>query len=318
MLWEARDPEAVLRERFGFEDGPAAARWISDRLSQWGIRARSCRRIVMSSHNALAWVDSSYGRVVVKWSIAPALFPRLRETARMTQWLGDRGLPVSAPLRALDGSVQIDDEHVSMAVQREIDSPLLDVADPAQVGAAGVTLARLQDALRDYPGADAFSEFAAVPTGLAERVTRWLGSDAAHAPAAACDVLRDLVKQAPSDNLPMQLGHNDFRAANVLWSGSDVAAVLDFEEARIDHRIVELARANVLLGTLFHDWAPLPVPARADFLAAYRSVCRLSDAEVAWCEIATLWTALAMVPAGADPTGWGRAATAYAEELATR
>jgi len=42
----------------------------------------------------------------------------------------------------------------------------------------------------------------------------------------------------------------------VLFAGADVAAVIDFEEARLDHRIDELARSAVLLGTRFHNWAP--------------------------------------------------------------
>lgn len=59
-------------------------------------------------------------------------------------------------------------------------------------------------------------------------------------PATARDALRRLVADTPDEPLLSQLVHGDFRSANVLRVGSKVAAVIDFEEARLDDRIVEL------------------------------------------------------------------------------
>lgn len=129
---------------------------------------------------------------------------------------------------------------------------------------------------------------------------------------SAADALRRLVADAPAEQLPRQLGHHDFRAGNLLYAGADVVAILDFEESRIDHRIVELARAAVLLGTLFRGWGPIPADVRADFLAGYQSVRPLTPVEAAWWDAVLLWQALAMVPAGDDPTGWAASALTLA------
>jgi hypothetical protein len=111
-------------------------------------------RIVMSAGNALAWVDTPSGWLLAKWSVVPERFPRLAETARLTSWLHGRGLPVSAPVPARDGRLQIEVDRVSMGLQRGIEGDLLDTADLNQVRAAGAILAQLQDALGAYPDAD--------------------------------------------------------------------------------------------------------------------------------------------------------------------
>jgi homoserine kinase type II len=84
--------------------------------------------------------------------------------------------------------------------------------------------------------------------------------------------------------------------------------VIDFEEARLDHRVVELARSAVLLGTQFHHWGPVSGQVRTAFLDGYRSESQLSEAEAQWWTILVLWISLLMVPQGDDPTGWGTSA----------
>ncbi|WP_305785755.1 phosphotransferase [Symbioplanes lichenis] len=305
MLWESRDPGAVLKERFGFDDGAAASRWVAATLAEhWGVRIDAVERIVMSDGNALAWVATPSGRMLAKWSVASALFPHLAEVARLTAWLDGKGLPVSAPVPARDGRLQVETGGVSIGLQRVIAGELLDTADPVQVRAAGATLARLQDALAVYPGAERF----VAPVPLAEQITGWLDSRAGHLPAVARGTLRAMVAAAPGRPLPRQLVHFDIRSANILWAGGEVAAVLDFEEARHEHRVTELARATVLLGTRYHDWGPVPAEVHALFLAGYESVRPLDPAEAEWLAILVRWQALAMVPPGDDPTGWGPAA----------
>jgi homoserine kinase type II len=294
MLWEQHDPLCALDERFGFADEEAAGRWVAAQLDEhWGVRIHSCERIVISAHNALAWVGTSSGRLLAKWSVVRWLFERLAEIARLTYWLDGRGLPVSVPVPALDGRLQVEVDGASMSLQREIDGDLLDTGDPRQVRAAGAILARLQDALAVYPEAGRAAAAADPLPPLTARITGWLDSGAGQMPAKARDTLRRLVAEAPRGELPTQLGHHDFRSANVLCAGTDVAAVIDFEEARFDHRVVELARSAVLLGTRFHDWGPVPAQVHADFLAGYESVRRLTPVEAGWWGALLCWQSLA-------------------------
>jgi homoserine kinase type II len=319
MLWEAHDPHRALNARFGFSDGESAGRWVAATLEQhWGVRIHSCERIVISGHNAIAWVGTPPGRMLAKWSVVPERFPRLLEMARLTRWLDRQGLPVSAPVPARDGRPQVEIDGVSMCLQHEIEGDLLDTADPDQVRAAGATLARLQNALSAYPDAERVASLAGPSQPLAARVTDWLDSGSDHVPATARDALRGLVADAPPDQLPTQLVHHDFRSANVLCAGAEVAAVIDFEEARLDHRVVELTRSAVLLGTRFRNWGPVSSEVRAGFLAGYQSVSRLTPVEEGWWDILLLWHTLAMVPPGDDPTGWGPSALSHLAELATR
>ncbi|GAA5177267.1 phosphotransferase [Rugosimonospora acidiphila] len=305
MLWEVQDPRHALDGRFGFSDEESAGRWVAAMLDEyWDVRIDSCERIVMSGHNALAWVGTPSGRLLAKWSVAPERFPRLAEAARLTSWLHGRGLPVSAPVPARDGRLQVEVDGVSMGLQREIVGDLLDTADLNQVRAAGAVLARLQDALAAYPDADQIPALAVAYKPLTTRITDWLDSRADHLPAAARDTLRGLVTGASPDRLPWQLVHFDFRSANILCAHGEVTAVIDFEETRHEHRLVELARAAILLGTRYHNWGPVSAEVRAAFLAGYQSERPLTPAETGWLDVLLPWQALAMVPPGDDPTGW--------------
>lgn len=312
MLWEALDPHGALEERFGFSDAESAGRWVAATVDEhWGVRIDACERIVISSGNALAWVTTPSGLLLAKWSVVAERFPRLAQIARLTLWLDGNGLPVSTPVAALSGRLQVEVDDVSMCLQRVVRGDLLDVEDRDQVAAAGAVLARLHRALAAYPDADRVVAPAGPPEPLASRITGWLDAGGEHLPVAARGALRGLVAEAPSDRLPTQLVHGDFRSSNVLCAGTEVAAVIDFEEARLDHCIDELARSAVLLGTRFRDWGPVSAEVRALFRAGYESVRRLTPVEAGWWDVLVLWYACAFVPSGDDPTGWGPSALSH-------
>ena len=117
--------------------------------------------------------------------------------------------------------------------------------------AAGAILARLHHALAACPGAGQVGPAEGRPKPLAARVTDWLDAAGGQVPAAGRDTLRALVAGAPDDRRPAQLVHGDFRSSNVLCAGPKIAAVIDFEEARLDHCIDEVARSAVMPGTRF-------------------------------------------------------------------
>ena len=319
MLWEPDDPHGVLEERFGFADAVSAGHWVAATVHEhWGIRIDSCERIVISDRNALAWATTPSGRLLAKWSVAPERFERLSRIARLTRWLDGNGLPVSAPVQTLDGRLQVEVDGVSMGLQRVIQGDLLDVDAAEQVQAAGAILARLHDALAAYPDADQVVPPERRPKTLAARVTDWLDSASEHVPEAACGALRGLVAGTPADRSATQLVHGDFRSSNVLCTGPTIAAVIDFESARLDHCIDEIARSAVLLGTRFRDWGPVSAEVRKMFLSGYESVRRLTPYEASWWDVLVLWYTLAFVPPGDDPAGWARSALSQLAELVPR
>jgi homoserine kinase type II len=125
----------------------------------------------------------------------------------------------------------------------------------------------------------------------------------------ARDALRRLLAGAPPDRVARQLVHFDFRSADILVDDrGGIAAIIAFEEARPEHRLVEPARAAVLLGTRYREWGPVPAEVHAELVSGYGSERAMTPADVRWLEILLLWQGLAMVPSGDDPTGWGPAA----------
>jgi homoserine kinase type II len=242
MLWESADPAEALAQRFRFESPTAVVGWLSGVLAQhWDLALSSCERLVISSGNIMAWITVGERRMIAKWSMHTPVFARLAAIARLTHWLDRRGVPVSAPQPARDGRLQLELDGFSLALQNVVPGELLDVADDAQVQAAGEMLATLHTELAAYP---------------------------------------DVIPTEESLRSGTQLVGNDFRSANILWAGGRISAVLDLEEARYERRVDDLAKAAVLLGTRYHDWVPTPPDARDAFVAAYQAAHPLTAEEL--------------------------------------
>ncbi|MEV6282703.1 phosphotransferase [Kribbella sp. NPDC051770] len=266
MLWERDEPEQALRERFGFEGLDDAAAWVARVLREvWGIEGAVTSRLVISSHNAIVWVEGDRGPLVVKWSLVEPLFERLDATARLLRVLDERGVPVAAPLPALDGRERVATDgpvrKLSVAVLPEVDGDWLDVGDEDAVRASGAALAQLHVALTGY-------DDDRLPTS-------------------------DPRKKVPAELLPpgdaKQLVHNDFRAANVLTQGSKVVGVLDFDEMTWGHRVEDLAHASVYLATRFTNWGPTTDAVRRTLRDGYESVRPLTPAEAGVYDALVAW-----------------------------
>lgn len=308
MLWEQDPPGDVLRERFGFATADDAATWVREQLlRRWGIVADACERIVMSDANALAWVGAGGGRLLLKWSVDARKHGRLRALAEVLDWLEASDVPISALVPAPAGDRQLEFDGVSAGLQREVEGAPLDVASEPQVRATGSALARLQLSLRAFPSASDGDAFGGAPAPLAARLASWVERAAPHLDPRALVVLRRS-EELPALEAPPQLVHGDVRAANVLCAQDRVAAFIDFEELRVDHRVVDLARAAVLLGTRYHDWEPVPPSVHAALLSGYEAVAPLTEAERRWWPVLLLWVTLGFIPDGVDESPWKRSA----------
>jgi homoserine kinase type II len=242
MLWESTDPVEALARRFRFESPTAVTGWLSEVLAQhWGLALSSCERLVISSGNIMAWITVGERPMIAKWSMYAPFFTRLAAIARLTRWLDERGVPVSAPQPARDGRLQLELDGFSLGLQHVVPGDLLDVADAAQVQVAGEMLATLHIELAAYP---------------------------------------DVVPTSEPPRSGTQLVGNDFRSANILWASGRISAVLDLEEVRYERRVDDLAKAAAFLGTRYHDWAPTPPDARDAFVAAYQAAHPLPPEEL--------------------------------------
>ena len=180
MLWESVEPEAALKQRFGFNSFRAATHWVSAVLEQtWGLTALECSRMAISDQNAIVWVASDRGGLVVKWSRDTDRFPEaggVDATAERTRRAGVR--PVPSPITSLNGldreTLEGPSCAVSFTVLPELAGDWLDVQDHAAVHSAGACLAEIHRTL----GATHVdgSVFSSRSTGL-KGAHRWLARE---------------------------------------------------------------------------------------------------------------------------------------------
>ncbi len=270
MLWESADASAELRTRFGFATVTEATTWVSTVLADdYGLRGVRLQRLVISAHSLMVWVITEQaGPLMIKVCRLAVAHDALSNRAALVSWLADRGLPVAPPLPTVRGDHQLLRDELSAGAQPVLPGQLLRVADLDQVRAAGEMLASLHLHLADWPDA---ARLASEPP--------WSRGGSGGPPAP--DDLRARLEQRSLDlpQLDRQPVHADFRGANVLSQGARISGVLDFEEARLDTVVVDLAHAVCLLGTWYHDWKPMTPEAQAIFLEGYLDRRPLTDAE---------------------------------------
>lgn len=283
MLWEATDPQVALTQRFHFATPDAARHWLAATLAHtYGITVTTVDRLVMSSYNLIAWLTTSAGLLLAKCCAASSAHQHLLKCGELVHWLARAGAPVSPPLVATTGAVQNRCDHLSVSVQRLIAGELLEPTDAKQAHAAGVTLARLHQALASYPQAAVFASPVPVPalsTAVAERVTQEMAALTDPALIEGSRRLLQPIQRLETTLVSPQLVHGDYRAANVLWQADSIAAVLDFEEVRWGYRVNDLAWATVHLGTQYHDWGPVARTIHQTFLRSYSAIAPLTPAE---------------------------------------
>ncbi len=325
MLWESEDPLIAVK-KFGFQTPGQASNWVLEVVAAlWNVTVVSCERVVLSALNALAWLRTNDGNRIAKWSIYEPRFEFLSEAAKLTSWLDAQGVPVSAPIPARSGRLRAQADGALIELQSVCPGELLDVVDPSQVSAAGATLAQLHEALASYPDAKGMMAADDDPswprrvsngdlrTPLAGRIDAWLAANGDRVPPDLAASLRGQLGISPQIERPVQLVHSDYRSANVICLGGKVRAVLDFEEVRMDHAVVDLAWAAVMLGTRFRNWCPTPQKVMSTFLKGYCSARPLSDGEAGWLPRLLLWQMLeATASCGWDPA-WMEAAAEQAE-----
>lgn len=292
LLWEDADPRQELATRFGFATPDEARAWAERLLAdRYARRLRSVDRLVISHDNLMVWatVESEVAtdeRLIVKACRRVERHDRLAACADLVTWLGERGVPVATPLAAGDEH-QITSGTFTVGVQPVLPGNLLDATDIDQVRVAGAALADLHRHLVDWPGSARLEA-----AGTSRRPVFSVGDRASEAAPDLAALIRQRAEALPS--LPTQVVHSDFRAANLLVSDGRIVGILDFEEAYVGPAVVDLAQSVCMIGTWFHDWAPVSADAQGAFVDSYVARRPLSEDERAWLDPAIGWIMLGM------------------------
>ena len=290
MLWESADPEAELHRRFGFASARSAADWAVRLLADdYGVRARSVSRIVISAQNLMLWLSTETGdRLLVKVCRLAMVHEWLTVRGALGRWLAERGQPVAAPLLSHSGDHQLLRGEHSVGVQPILPGSLLDADDLEQVRAAGTVLADLHLTMADWPDAELLDQ--ALPVAQDRTLWAYPQGHRETVPADLQERLEQRIVDLP--DVEEQPVHADFRGANVLSRNAQITGVLDFEEARIGAAVVDLAHAVCLLGTWYHDWQPISPEAQRAFLDSYCRRRPLTAAEQQWLPPLVGWRML--------------------------
>jgi homoserine kinase type II len=271
----------------------------------YGLTIQTIERIAISSANAVVWLHTATERSILKLSALSAAHPALAARTALVHWLAGANLPVPAIRPSQRGEYQLVDGRYSLALHHWVDGVPLNASDHGQARTAGAALARLHITLARYP---ALSDFAplilpATSASLCAELSAWLGGRPADQRRLGTVLEQIAARWQALDptELPQGLAHNDYRAANLLFRGPELLAVLDFEELGWNYWIVDLAWAAVFLGTRYRDWGPLDPTVQAAFLDAYHATRPLAAAERAILPVLLTLGSVALARAGQTP-----------------
>ncbi len=242
-------------------------------------------------------VETSAGRCFVKHR-----HPRLAEPAfiaaqhGLTHWLRRHGFPAPAQLPTVDGETLLILDKECYEVQEYIVGSDYDHGRVAHLEEAAATLGRHHALVRGFAPAvlcrpGELYHPSLLRTNLSRLAEIWhldedkdLGRLNSKLEAEASDLAR---RFAEHGNLRELLIHGDYYADNLLFDGDRIVGVVDYDKARWQPRVVELAEALIYFasprpGNLRHlvypgvlQWEPF-----AGFLQAYARLTVPDEREV--------------------------------------
>lgn len=269
-------------------------------LAHYDLREPFTTFVIPSgSNNYIIGIHSGDGDFALKTIGAPHDLAALRHEQTLLGWLAEQALSfaVPAPLPTRQG-----DPILQTAEGYHILMPLLpgqkpDWQEPTQIELVGAALGELHPVLIRYPHSvdHALPPYGAlglihpalpnpydltaaqlnlVPTTAVDEWLVWWRAELA--------LLRAFVEGAYR-SLPQQLIHSDFGHSNTLFlhddRGGHISAILDFEFAGPDARVMDLASALYFCTRLWEN--PAPLVNAVSFCRGYGSQQRLTPAEIA-------------------------------------
>ena len=225
------------------------------------------------------------------------------------------GIPVPEPEETVDGSLFAQTAGNTLVLLPFLDGAPFEPGNVDQLQSAARTLGRMhrvggipaeQRSMRSDQ--EAHRTFRDVERTLAEFQRRQIA-----APRRVAELLEACVRRLRGASglihtLPTAFIHGDYRAQNLLFTGGEVSAVLDTDNARIAPRLQDLAYAAVFFQAVLAD-APLDPDEYEAFLVAYRSQVALDVMErthlpahlcLAWMKGMLLWLKIGWLAASND------------------
>ncbi len=275
---------------------------IPSRSELWSAGEQICRQFELGEVRQLealphqgysnfnARLDTDRGTYVLRrYTEQPA--EKITHELRLIDWLDAQGLPVVPPVRDPDGRARCTPDRRQPAPW--VVFPFVDGEEPEALPATarkmGELAARLHQ-LPEGPWKDKDREnLLSLRTTLAIADSlRGTDTSPARRFRKAIDLLAPGVHDA---DLPTGLVHGDLFPDNTIFREGNLVAVLDWEEACVDHYLFDLAMAMHGFCYLAEEWRP---ELSRSFLAGYEARRPLAPDERESLPLFLRWTPLAM------------------------
>ncbi|WYP26430.1 phosphotransferase [Alkalihalobacillus sp. FSL W8-0930] len=177
---------------------------------------------------------------VLKQKESPKAFQREHE---LLKHLNTKGLSVQHPVSNQNEQFLVSHQNkyyvMYSYIEGETFSAVECIQDPVAPTALGSTLAKMHQSLHSYETSEAWKHtdlyqmvYEYAVSGIVTGVCSWrLGPIYAH--------LEERIKRF-SDTLPKQLIHRDAHIHNILFHENDLAGVIDFDLAEVNHTLFDL------------------------------------------------------------------------------
>lgn len=301
LLWETGDPAQALQQRFGWDSASASA-WVSALLHKhYGLNDIQIVRWSISASNAIIWLKHDQERWIFKISADRDRHRQIEQSVELQHWLSvqQMSVPLIVPTKAEQRVLKINERCVYL--QQWLDGTPPDPDSSQQLWRIGEETAKLQRILSDYPQAGELPRVLLPLEQVCMGLAAWLGDTADAAPLQ--QELTQLAQQG-LEHLPSGVCHNDIRAANLLFNGDQLQAVLDFEEVSWRCLVLELAWTAVHGLTMYRNWQPCTMAQQQAIIAGYQSIRPLTKAELAMlpslCRLQSLYLLYSQGATAAD------------------
>jgi len=227
------------------------------------------------------------------------------------------GIPMPEAVRAFDGRAFAEWGGNTFMLLPRIEGTIYEPGNRDQLDSAADMLGRMHRATPTRDPVPWKEEWDRILSGI-EQVVVAVRRAGAEAPPAVVPLLdAGLERVRGEGGLPTGLStalvHGDYRAQNLLYDGSRIAAVLDMDEARVAPRLLDLAYAGVFFQAVVSG-SPLSPEEWEAFLAGYCSQIPLDALErrhlphfllLAWMKGIALWLRIACLERMNDRArGW--------------
>jgi homoserine kinase type II len=252
---------------------------LSDLANLWPLGGWNSVAPVSGGKNEHLRVAAGEGVHYLRRSYRSKPQAELAGQLRLMRLLRDRGFPAPEVVSVSSGRDHAELDGRLWIATRGVEGTPFNDASTAHVRAMGRTLARYHQTVADLPAA------VTEPAVLVELRTR--ANDDGVDPALrtrTAHLVAQLIAVLP--HLPRVVVHGGARRGSLVFNGSEVAGVLDFDSAHADVRVLDLAVAVHDVGKVYtrpgedDNKVALDLSRVAELLAAYNRDLQPTEAEI--------------------------------------